>query len=282
MAAVLAWAAASVAAALTKAILIKAILIKAILIKAILIKANLINKVMEAKMRLLLAEDEKSLSKAIVTILKKNNYTVDAAYDGVEALEYIELNRYDGIILDVMMPRLDGISVLQKIRKSGNYTPVMILTAKSEVDDKVEGLDSGANDYLTKPFAAKELLARIRAMTRNGCANSGGLQPDSKLKYGNITLDCASFELSSPFNSFTLANKEFQMIELMLRNPRQIFSAEQFMDKIWGFEANAESNVVWTYISYLRKKLTALKADVEIKARRNSGYYIEKIGEADD
>jgi DNA-binding response OmpR family regulator len=235
---------------------------------------------MEAnQMRLLLAEDEKSLSKAIVTILKKNNYTVDAAYDGIEALEYIDLNQYDGIILDVMMPRLDGISVLQKIRKSGNNTPVLILTAKAEVDDKVEGLDSGANDYLTKPFATKELLARIRAMTRNG---QSLVQADSKLKYGNITLDCVSFELSSPFNSFTLANKEFQMIELMMRNPRQIFSAEQFMDKIWGFEANAESNVVWTYISYLRKKLTALKADVEIKARRNSGYYIEKIGEADD
>ena len=137
-------------------------------------------------MRLLLAEDETSLSKAIVTILKKNNYTVDAAYDGIEALEYLETNEYDGVILDVMMPRLDGISVLQKIRKSGSNVPVIILTAKAEVDDKVLGLDSGANDYLTKPFASKELLARIRAMTRNSAA---AVQADSKLHFGNITLD---------------------------------------------------------------------------------------------
>lgn len=227
-------------------------------------------------MRLLLAEDETSLSKAIVTILKKNNYTVDAAYDGIEALEYLETNEYDGVILDVMMPRLDGISVLQKIRKSGSNVPVIILTAKAEVNDKVLGLDSGANDYLTKPFASKELLARIRAMTRNSAA---AVQADSKLHFGNITLDCATFTLSSPFNSFVLANKEFQMIELLMRNPRQIISAEQFMDRIWGFEANGESNVVWTYISYLRKKLAALKANVEIKARRNAGYLLEESGQ---
>lgn len=225
-------------------------------------------------MRLLLAEDEASLSKAIVTILKKNNYTVDAACDGVEALEYLEANEYDGVILDVMMPRMDGINVLQKIRKAGNCVPVIILTAKAEVDDKVMGLDSGANDYLTKPFAAKELLARIRAMTRSGAAS---VQPDSRLHFGNITLDCANFGMSSPFGCFTLANKEFQMIELLMRNPGQIISAEQFMDKIWGFESNAESNVVWTYISYLRKKLAALKADVEIKVRRNAGYSLESI-----
>lgn len=225
-------------------------------------------------MRLLLAEDEASLSKAIVTILKKNNYTVDAARDGIEALEYLEVNEYDGVILDVMMPRMDGISVLQKIRKAGNRVPVIILTAKAEVDDKVLGLDSGANDYLTKPFAAKELLARIRAMTRSSAA---AVQSDSRLHVGNLTLDCAAFELSSPFGSFTLANKEFQLIELLMRNQGQVISAEQFMDKIWGFESNAESNVVWTYISYLRKKLTALKADVEIKARRGIGYSLDLV-----
>ncbi len=225
-------------------------------------------------MRLLLAEDEASLSKAVVTILRKNNYTVDAAYDGVEALEYLETNEYDGVILDVMMPRMDGISVLQKIRSAGNHVPVILLTAKAEVDDKVRGLDSGANDYLTKPFASRELLARIRAMTRNSAAAG---QADSKLHFGNITLDCATFTLSSPYNSFVLANKEFQMIEFLMRNPRQIISAEQFMDRIWGFDADVESNVVWTYISYLRRKLTALKADVEIRARRNAGYCLEKM-----
>lgn len=225
-------------------------------------------------MRLLFAEDEVSLSKAVVTILRKNNYTVDAAYDGVEALEYLETNEYDGVVLDVMMPRMDGISVLQKLRKAGSNVPVLMLTARAEIDDKVLGLDSGANDYLTKPFASKELLARIRAMTRS---SSAAVQVDSRLRFGNITLDCATFELSSPYNSFILANKEFQMTELMMRNPGQILSAEQFMDKIWGYDANAESNVVWTYISYLRKKFTALKADVEIRARRNAGYALERI-----
>lgn len=223
-------------------------------------------------MRLLLAEDEASLSRAVVTILRKNNYTVDAAYDGIEVLEYLESNEYDGVILDVMMPRMDGISVLQQIRKDGNNVPVLILTAKAEVDDKVLGLDSGANDYLTKPFASRELLARIRAMTRNGAA----VQGDSRLHFGNITLDCATFTLSSHAGSFVLANKDFQMIELMMRNSGQIISAEQFMDRIWGFETSTESNVVWAYISYLRKKLAALRADVEIRARRNAGYSLEK------
>lgn len=167
-------------------------------------------------MRLLFAEDEVSLSKAVVTILRKNNYTVDAAYDGVEALEYLETNEYDGVVLDVMMPRMDGISVLQKLRKAGSNVPVLMLTARAEIDDKVLGLDSGANDYLTKPFASKELLARIRAMTRS---SSAAVQVDSRLRFGNITLDCATFELSSPYNSFILANKEFQMTELMMRNP---------------------------------------------------------------
>ena len=222
-------------------------------------------------MRLLLAEDERSLSKAIVTILEKNNYSADAVYDGVEALEYLESRNYDGLILDIMMPRMDGLTVLKKLREKGNTIPVLMLTAKSEVDDKVQGLDMGANDYLTKPFATKELLARIRAMTRNQM-----VQPVSQLTMGNITLDQATFELSSPAGSFRLANKEYQMLEMMMRNPRQIISAERFMERIWGYDSEAEINVVWVYISYLRKKLAALHADIQIKASRNVGYSLEE------
>lgn len=223
-------------------------------------------------MRLLLAEDEKSLSKAIIAILQKNNYSADAAYDGEEALDYLASGNYDGVILDLMMPKLDGISVLKELRKRGNTIPVLILTAKSEVDDKVLGLDSGANDYLTKPFNANELLARIRAMTRNQRE-----QMDSKMKFGNIVLDRSTFELSSPSGNFRLANKEFQMMESLMMNPRCLISADRFLEKIWGYDSEVEINVVWVYISYLRKKLAALHADIQIKAQRNAGYSLEEI-----
>lgn len=223
-------------------------------------------------MKLLLAEDEKSLSKAIVTILEKNNYSVDAVYDGAEALDFLENSSYDGVILDIMMPKMDGITVLKKLRERKDLTPVLILTAKSEVDDKVLGLDSGANDYLTKPFASKELLARIRAMTRSQFSHT-----DSSMHVGNITLDSATFELSSPTGSFRLANKEYQMMELLMSNPKNLISTEHFMERIWGYDSEAEINVVWVYISYLRKKLTALHADIQIKAARNAGYYLEEI-----
>lgn len=221
-------------------------------------------------MRLLLAEDEKSLSKAIATILLKNNYSVDAVYDGEEALSYLDMGNYDAAILDIMMPKLDGISVLKRIRGQGNSIPVLILTAKSEIDDKVLGLDSGANDYLTKPFDAKELLARIRAMTR-----PQGEQLDSKLRIGNIVLDRSTFELSSANGSFRLANKEFQMMEILMANPHVLISTERFLEKIWGYDSDIETNVVWVYISYLRKKLSALYADVQIKSQRNAGYSLE-------
>lgn len=222
-------------------------------------------------MRLLLAEDERSLSKAIVTILRKNNYEVDPVYDGQDAIDYLENGTYDGAILDIMMPRMDGLSVLKKLRAGGSQVPVLILTARSEIDDKVAGLDSGANDYLTKPFAVPELMARIRAMTRTQSA-----QNSSQLTFGNITLDQTTFELSSPGGKFRLANKEFQMLELLMSNPHHLISTEQFMEKIWGFESEADLSVVWVYISYLRKKLTALDADVQIKASRNAGYSLEE------
>lgn len=220
-------------------------------------------------MRLLLAEDERSLSRAIVKILEKNHYSVDAVYNGEDALAFLDGQNYDAVILDLMMPKADGISVLKQMRAQGNSAPVMILTAKAEIDDKVLGLDSGANDYLTKPFDTKELLARLRAMTRKQ------QMIDSKLCVGNITLDRATFELSSPDGSFRLANKEYQMMETLMLNPQNLVSTERFMEKIWGYDAEAEINVVWVYISYLRKKLAALNANVHIKASRNAGYTLE-------
>lgn len=221
-------------------------------------------------MRLLLAEDERSLSRAIVAILQHNHYSVDAVYDGEEALAYLDAGNYDGLILDLMMPKLDGLTVLRALRARGSRLPVLILTAKSEISDKVEGLDSGANDYLTKPFSTPELLARIRAMTRSQAA-----PPTSRIQIGNTVLDRTTFELSSPSGSFRLANKEFQMIELLMCNPRQVISPDRFLERIWGYDSNTGVNVVWVYISYLRKKLAALESDVEIRVMRNSGYSLE-------
>jgi len=221
-------------------------------------------------MRILLAEDEKSLARAILKIFEKNHFSADAVHNGKDALMYLESGNYDALVLDVMMPVMDGITVLKTLRSQGNPIPVLILTAKSEVDDKVLGLDSGANYYLTKPFDTKELLAALRAITRTQAVT------DSKLTFGNITLDRATFELSSPTGSFRPANKEFQMMEIFMSNPHHLISADRFMEKIWGFDNNAEINVVWVYISYLRKKLTAVQANVFIKASRNAGYSLEE------
>ena len=223
-------------------------------------------------MRLLLAEDERALSKALATILERSNYSIDTVYDGEAALEYLAADNYDGVILDIMMPKKDGIMVLKELRSRGSKIPVLILTAKSEVDDKVLGLDSGANDYLPKPFHSRELLARIRAMTR---AQSS--QTSSVLQMGNITLDQRTYELSSPTGSFRLANREFQILELLMQNPGNLISAERLMEKIWGYDSETEISVVWVYISYLRKKLSALGANIQIRATRNVGYCLEEI-----
>ena len=221
-------------------------------------------------MRLLLAEDEKELSDALVVILKHNNYSVDAVYNGEDALSYLEADNYDGAILDIMMPKMDGITVLKNIRKQGNDVPVLILTARSEVDDRVLGLDSGADDYLSKPFAAKELLARIRSVTRRRTE-----AVSSVLNVGNLSLDCTTFELKSPTDVIRLPNKEFQIMELLAANPGQVISTERFMEKIWGYDSESDVGVVWVYISYLRKRLTALEANVKIRAARGQGYYLE-------
>lgn len=223
-------------------------------------------------MRLLLAEDERFLSKALSAILRKNNYEVDAVYDGREALSFLKSGDYDAAILDVMMPEMDGIAVLRSIRAAGGKVPVLLLTAKAEVEDKVLGLDSGANDYLTKPFATPELLARIRAMTR-----MQGVQQTSLLRLGNVTLDQARFELSSPSGSYRLTNKEFQVMELLISNPGRLISTEQILEKVWGCDNSVEVNVVWSYISYLRRKLTGLHANVRICVYRNAGYALEEI-----
>lgn len=168
-----------------------------------------------------------------------------------------------------MMPKTDGLTVLKTIREKGNAIPVIMLTAKSEIEDRVFGLDSGANDYLSKPFDSRELLARIRALTR------GKTETDSKLKVGNISLDRTIFELSSVTGEYRLTNKEFQLLEYFMQNPKRVLSTEQIMEKVWGYDSDAEINVVWVYISYLRKKLSSLGADVQIKASRNAGYYLE-------
>ena len=221
-------------------------------------------------MRLLYAEDEKSLARAVSTILTRNNYSVDTVQDGESALEYLETGNYDGVILDVMMPKKDGFEVLKTMRARRDYTPVLLLTARAEIDDRVSGLDLGANDYLTKPFDMKELLARIRAMTR-----VPAVQPDKTLAFGNVRLDGSSYDLTGPDGSYKLAGKEYQMMEMLMRNPRTLISSETFMDRIWGYDSEAELNNVWVYISTLRKRLKSIGGDVEIKAQRGVGYYLE-------
>ena len=221
-------------------------------------------------MRLLLTEDEKSLSHALVTILEKSHYSVDAVYDGQEALEYLESEAYDGLILDIMMPKVDGITVLKTIRKQGNKIPVLILSAKSEIEDKVDGLDAGANDYLAKPFDARELLARIRVITRVNTESN-----DSLIRFGHVTLNRKTYVLKGEKAEFKLANKEFQMMELLMANPHQVLSTNRIFEKIWGYESDTEINIVWVYIAYLRKKLVKMHADIEIKAHRNVGYSVE-------
>ena len=223
-------------------------------------------------MRLLLAEDEQALSKALRAILERAGYTVDTVYDGQAALDCLDSGSYDGAVLDIMMPVMDGIEVLRQLRARGDLLPVLLLTAKSEIDDKVQGLDSGANDYLTKPFAVRELLARVRAMTRAHTA-----QTDSRLRLGNITLDQATCELSSPTGSFRLASREFQMLEMLLCSPGHILPETRFMERIWGQDSGTESSVVWVYISYLQNKLKSLRANIRIRAVRSESYVLEAV-----
>lgn len=218
-------------------------------------------------MRLLLAEDEHSLSRALTAILEGNCYGVDAVYNGEDALAYLETGSYDGVILDIMMPKLDGLEVLRRLRSRGNQIPVLLLTAKGEVEDKVLGLDCGANDYLSKPFAAQELLARIRAMTRTQT-----MRENTALRQGNLVLDRTAFTLSTPYGSERLPNKEYQILEMLMRRPGVLISAERFIEVVWGLDSDIDVSAVRVHISCLRKILSQLQSDVQITAKRNAGY----------
>ena len=219
-------------------------------------------------MRILLAEDERSLSRAVTALLERNHYAVGAVYDGAEALDYLEGGNYDALILDIMMPKVDGLEVLRRLRERGNAIPVLMLTAKGEVEDKVLGLDSGANDYLTKPFATAELLARLRAMTRQS------VQLSSRLTFGSLCLDQTTFELSTPSGSFRLANKEYQMMELFLRNPGRVYSRENLLNLVWGYEYIGEFRTVDVHVRRLREKLEPDPANPEyILTKWGVGYY---------
>ncbi len=223
-------------------------------------------------MKLLYAEDEISMSEAVVDILSYHKYVVDAVYDGADALDYALSEHYDGIILDIMMPKKDGLEVLQTLRQKGISTPVLLLTAKAEVEDRIQGLDLGADDYLPKPFAMGELLARVRAMLRR----KDMFTPDI-LRCGNLSLNLQSYVLSSNTQSVVLPKLEYRLMEILMLNRGIYLSTEDLLVKVWGYNTDAELGVVWVYISYLRKRLQALKANVIISARRNVGYTLEVI-----
>ena len=221
-------------------------------------------------MRILFAEDDRDISKAVQTLLTRSGYSVDAVYNGQDAIDYIEQGDYDGVILDWMMPKLSGIEVLAQMRSKGIATPVLMLTARDAIEDRVEGLDTGADDYLPKPFAASELLARIRAMLRR--------KEDYKhdvIRFADIELDKSAMTIRCVEKSVSLNNKAFQLMEMLVEHPGAVLSISQIMERIWGWDSDAEVNVVWVNISFLRKKLTELGAHVKIKAVRGVGYTLE-------
>ena len=224
-------------------------------------------------MKLLYAEDEIGMSEAVVDILTYHHYLVDAVYDGAEALAYAQAEQYDGIILDIMMPKLSGLEVLKRLRASGCGTPVLLLTAKAEVEDQIQGLDLGADDYLPQPFSMELLLARVRAILRRREAYTPNL-----LRRGNLTLNQQTYELSCGGQTFVLPRLEYRLMELLMLNRDVYLSTEELLVKVWGYETEAELGTVWVYISYLRKRLMALNADVVITAKRNVGYRLEAAG----
>ncbi len=221
-------------------------------------------------MRLLIAEDEKDLAEALEVFFEKNQFTVDTVFNGQDAYDYAATGDYDAIILDVMMPKRNGIEVLRQLRGEGLKTPIMMLTAKGEKDDRITGFDAGADDYLPKPFAPDELLARVRAMMRR----FDNYKP-AVLVYEDISLDCNSGVLCCGKNETRLSGREFQVMELFMRAPRVVFSAEKIMERVWGWDSDAEINVVWVHISNLRKKLKSIGSAASIYANRGLGYTLE-------
>lgn len=221
-------------------------------------------------MKILVVEDEFALADALSEILKRNKYAVDTVNDGEDGLEYGLTGIYDCIILDIMLPKMNGIDVLRTLRKQHIHTPVLLLTAKSDVDDKINGLDSGADDYLTKPFISGELLARVRSLTRR----KGEIVTD-EFTFGDIALNKSTFSLSREEQFVKLSLKEYQIMELLIANPRQLIPKERFIEKIWGYESDVEYNNVEVYISFLRKKLTVIGSKVTIRTARGIGYFLE-------
>lgn len=222
-------------------------------------------------MRILIAEDEVHLAEAVSQILKKNNYSVDMVHDGRSGLDYAQSGIYDLLLLDIMMPEMDGIKVLQTLRSEGNHTPVILLTAKGDLSDKVSGLDYGADDYIAKPFATEELLARIRAALRR----KGEVIPEDGLKFGDIELNTKQLKLSAQGKEIKLNLKENELLELLITRKQAITSKEQIIEKLWGFDSDVEYNNVEVYISFLRKKLTFLNSAVRINTIRGVGYVLE-------
>ena len=222
-------------------------------------------------MKILYAEDDRDLSSAVRTLLERSGYLVDAVYDGAEAVDYALAETYDGMILDWMMPEKDGVEALREMRQKGVKTPCLLLTARDDVEDRVTGLDAGADDYLPKPFNGKELLARIRAMLRR----RDSFVPDI-ISWEDLQLDKGSCELTCGGQKVRLTGKMYQLMELFMENPKHLFSAQQLMDKVWGWESEAEINVVWVNISQLRKKLGELNSETEIRVYRGTGYALEK------
>lgn len=222
-------------------------------------------------MRLLIAEDEVDLAEALTVFFEKNQFSVDAVNDGFSAYDYASMGEYDGIILDVMMPKMNGIEVLQKLRADGIKTPVMMLTAKGQKDDRITGFNAGADDYLPKPFEPDELICRVRAMLRR--------KEDYKptvLSFGDLALNCSNGVLECGRKAVKLSGREFQIMEMLMQSPKLVFSADRIMERIWGWDSDAEINVVWVHISNLRKKLASLGSSVTVKANRGLGYALEE------